>query len=158
MIQRKQTVFLALAALLAGLMFAFPLVSYLRMDHQAFVLRIWGLFNADGSAVPDVALKLPIHVVTGILVALLLACIFLYGSRGRQLRFVRMTYLFALAVQVGALITHMSVRAYLAQGSSVEYTFGPSYFFPIGILVLSYLAERGIRKDEELIKSMDRLR
>ncbi|MBL0034268.1 MAG: DUF4293 domain-containing protein [Flavobacteriales bacterium] len=158
MIQRKQTVFLALAALLAGLMFAFPLVSYERMDHQEFLLKLWGLFNGDGRTVPDVALKLPVHAVTAILAALLLVCIFLYGSRARQLRFVRMTYLFALALQVGVLITHMSVRAYLAQGSSVEYSFGPAFFFPIGILVFSFLAERGIRKDEELVKSMDRLR
>jgi hypothetical protein len=158
MIQRKQTVFLALAAVLAGLMYAFPLVEYDRVDHQRFSLKLWGLFNGDGRTVPDVALKLPVHVVTGMLIALLLVCIFLYGSRGRQLRFVRMAYLFALAIQVGALITHMSVKAYIAQGSSVEYTFGPSFFFPIGILVLCYLAERGIRKDEELIKSMDRLR
>ena len=158
MIQRKQTVFLALAALLAGLMFAFPLVEYDRVDHLRFILKLWGLFNIDGTPVPDVSLKLPIHAVTAILAALLLVCIFLYGSRARQLRFVRMTYLFALALQVGVLITHMSVRAYLAQGSSVEYSFGPAFFFPIGILVFGFLAERGIRKDEELIKSMDRLR
>lgn len=158
MIQRKQTVFLALAALLAGLMFVFPLVSYLRMDHQGFLLKLWGLFHPDGAAVPDVTLKLPVHVVTGILIALLLVCIFLYGNRGRQLRFVRMAYLFALSIEVGALITHMSVRAYLAQNSSVAYAFGPAFFFPIGIVVLCYLAERGIRRDEDLVKSMDRLR
>jgi hypothetical protein len=56
------------------------------------------------------------------------------------------------------LITHLSVRAYLAQNSSVAYAFGPAFFIPIGILVLCFLAERGIRKDEELIKSVDRLR
>jgi hypothetical protein len=158
MIQRKQTVFLALAAVLAGLMYAFPLVEYDRVDHQRFSLKLWGLFNGDGRTVPDVALKLPVHVVTGMLIALLLVCIFLYGSRARQLRFVRMTYLFALAVQVGVLITHLSVRAYLAQNSSVAYAFGPAFFFPIGILMLCFLAERGIRKDEDLVKSMDRLR
>jgi hypothetical protein len=158
MIQRKQTVFLILAALLAGLMYAFPLVSYVRRDQQEFLLKLWGLFHADGTTVPDVALKLPIHVVTGLLAALLVVCILLYGSRARQLRFVRMAYLFALAVQVGMWITHMSVRAYLAQGSSVEHTFGPAFFFPIGVLGLCFLAERGIRKDDELIKSMDRLR
>jgi hypothetical protein len=158
MIQRKQTVFLALAAVLAGLMFAFPLVKYDRVDLQRFSLKLWGLFSIEGTPVPDVSLKLPIHAVTAILAALLLVCIFLYGSRARQLRFVRMTYLFALAVQVGVLITHLSVRAYLAQNSSVAYAFGPAFFFPIGILVLCFLAERGIRKDEELIKSVDRLR
>ena len=158
MIQRKQTVFLALAALLAGLMFVFPLVTYERTDHQVFLLKLLGLFHTDGSTVPDVALKLPVHLVTAILIALLVVCIFLYGSRGRQVRFVRMAYLFALSMQVGALITHMSVRAYLSQGSSVEHTFGPALFFPIGILVLCYLAERGIRKDEELVRSTDRLR
>jgi len=31
-------------------------------------------------------------------------------------------------------------------------------FFPFGIMLFMYLAERGIKKDEELVKSMDRLR
>jgi len=69
-----------------------------------------------------------------------------------------MGYVFTLMAQAALLFTHTSVRAYLAQGSAVEHAFSPSFFFPIGILVLCFLAERGIRKDEELIKSMDRLR
>jgi hypothetical protein len=158
MIQRKQTVFLALAALLAGLMFAFPLVTYDRIDHQQFVLKAHGLFHADGQAVPDVQLNLPVHLVAGLLVALLVAAILLYRNRSRQLRMVRMAYIFALAIQVGEVFTHTSVRAYLAQGSVLEHAFGPAFFFPIGILLFCFLAERGIRKDEELIKSMDRLR
>jgi len=158
MLQRKQTVFLALALLFAGLMFAYPLVEYDRVDHKRFSLKLWGLFNSDGTAVPDVQLSLPVHLVVGLLMALLVACILLYRNRPRQLRMVRMTYVFSLAIQVGVLFTHTSVRAYLAQESDLGHMFLPGFFFPIIILILSFLAERGIRKDEELIKSMDRLR
>lgn len=158
MIQRKQTVYLALAALMAGLMYAFPLVEYDRIDHQRFILELWGLFHADGSAVPDVTFNFPLHLIVGILGALLVVCIFLFKNRPRQIRLVRMGYLFALMAQAAVLFTHMSVRAYLAQDSVLEYTLFPGFFLPIGIVVLCFLAERGIRKDEELIKSMDRLR
>jgi hypothetical protein len=158
MIQRKQTVFLALAAMLAGLMYVFPLVEYDRVDHQRFCLKLWGLFHVDGTSVPDVTFNFPLHLIVGILGALLVVCIFLFKNRQRQIRLVRMGQVFALMAQAAVLFTHTSVRAYLAQQSNLGDAFLPGFFFPMGILVLCYLAQRGIRKDEELIKSMDRLR
>jgi cytochrome bd-type quinol oxidase subunit 2 len=158
MIQRKQTVFLALAAVLAGLMYAFPLVEYDRVDHQRFSLKLWGLFLVDGTPVPDVTFNFPLHLIIGILGALLVVCIFLFKNRQRQMRLVRMGAIFALMAQAAVMFTHTSIRAYLAQGSSVDYAFSPTFFLPLGILTLAILAQRGIRKDEELVKSMDRLR
>lgn len=58
MIQRRQTVFLLLAALCGALTFLFPVDSFLRGD-QGFVFRTTGFFMADGTPVVDAAVKVP---------------------------------------------------------------------------------------------------
>jgi hypothetical protein len=157
MIQRKQTVFLAVGALLAGLLYFVPLVRYAR-GTDVFVLRATGLADASGAAVPGVALKFPMHLLAGLLAALLVVVIVFFKDRPRQLRLLRFGYVFALGLQTTELFTHTSVRAYLALNSPVEHTFLPGFFLPLGVLLCCFLAERGIKADEELIKSMDRLR
>jgi hypothetical protein len=158
MIQRKQTVFLALGALLTGLLFALPLARYARPGGEAFDLRLTGLYDGSGTAVTDVALKFPMHVLAGLLIALLVVVIVLFKDRPRQLRLVRFGYVFAMGLLASAFITHTSVKAYLGLGASVEASLLPGFFVPLVVMVCCFLAERGIKADEELVKSMDRLR
>lgn len=158
MIQRVQSLYLLAAALLAALLFVLPLVEYDRVDHLRFTLTVLGLSTADGVPVTDVSLKLPLHVLTGILAGMLLACIFFFKDRPRQVRFVRFTYLVAVALLVAEWITHGSVRAYLEQESNLGYTLLPAFYLPFGCIVLGLLAERAIKKDEALVRSADRLR
>ncbi len=157
MIQRKQTVYLAVGALFAGLLFLLPLVRYTR-GADVFELRATGLFDAAGAMVPDVTLKFPMHVIAGLLVALLVVVALLYRNRARQLRLLRFGHIFAMGLLAAELFTHTSVRAYLALNSAVEHTFLPGFFLPLGVIACCFLAGRGIKADEELIKSMDRLR
>ncbi|MFN3876327.1 MAG: DUF4293 family protein, partial [Flavobacteriales bacterium] len=46
----------------------------------------------------------------------------------------------------------------LAQAHRPEAAFGAAFFLPFGAVLLGILAERAIRKDEELVRSADRLR
>ena len=64
----------------------------------------------------------------------------------------------ALGVIAFLFITDNSMRAYLERSGEVVSSYGPRFFLPMVILVLAFLAERGIRKDEELVRSVDRLR
>lgn len=155
--QRKQTIFLALAALLALATWAFPVATYERAEEQ-FTFRTNGLFNGSGALVEEVGLKVPFHIVLTVIAVALVACIFLYGNRPRQVRFVRGTYLITLAVIAFLFITDNSIQSYLEPGGPVLNHYGASFFFPLGTLILSFLAERAIRADEELVRSADRLR
>ncbi|MBP8822181.1 MAG: DUF4293 domain-containing protein [Flavobacteriales bacterium] len=157
MLQRKQTLFLLLAALCGGLTFLFPVDTFTR-GGQTFVFRTTGLFMGDGTEVVDASLKVPFAPVIGLLSAFLLAIIFLYGNRTRQLRLARILNLLVIAVEVFLFITDNSVRAFLELGGEVENRFGPSAVLPLVMVVFVLLAIRGIRKDEQLVKSMDRLR
>lgn len=160
MIQRKQTLFLLAAALLCGLSFLLPIATYdspLGSDHyELFTSRVFDPVNAV--TVEDAPLKYPIYLLYVLLGLALFVDIFLFKNRKRQMLILRSAYIFGALTLVLQLVTHQSTAAYLSTGRHLESAFGPVMFFPIGILVFMFLAERGIKKDEELVKSMDRLR
>jgi len=160
MIQRKQTLFLLAAALLCGLSFLLPIASYdSQGTGQRYALMTSHVYDpVNAVTVGDASLKYPIYVVYAILGVALLVDIFLYKNRKRQLMILRSAFLFGGLLVVLQLVTHQSTAAYLGTGRHLEPAFGPVMFFPIGILILMFLAERGIKQDEELVKSMDRLR
>ncbi len=161
MIQRKQTLFLLAAALLCGLSFLLPIATYdspLGSDHyELFTSRVFDPVNAV--TVEDAPLKYPIYLLYVLLGLALFVDIFLFKNRKRQMLILRSAYIFGALTLVLQLVTHQSVFAYLNTGRwYLESSFGAVMFFPIGILLFMFLAERGIKKDEELVKSMDRLR
>lgn len=157
MIQRKQTLFLALAAVVAGLANLFPFATYSVADLQV-VFRSTGLFLGDGAPLEEASPKVPFAAVLGLLAVLPLVTIFLYRDRAHQVRFVRFTYLFALGALAFGVITDRSIQVYMAGRGEVEVVYGPAFAAPVLVLLLAFLAERGIRKDEALIRSMDRIR
>ncbi len=155
--QRKQSLFLSIAALLCLGTWLFPVTTYQRAD-GTFSLTTAGLFNAEGVAVTDVAVKVPFNIVLTVLGVALLVTVFLYRDRRRQMRFVRGTYLLLLGIIAFLFITDNSVKAYLEQGGAVISSYGASFFFPLVALILAVLAERSIKADEDLVRSADRLR
>lgn len=157
MIQRKQSLFLLLAALLALSTWFFPISTYQRGD-AVFELRTTGLFAGDGVEVTDVELRIPFAPVMTVIGIALAACILLYGNRRRQMRFVRGTYMVVLAAIAFLFITDRSVQGYLEKGGAVQGSYGLSFVLPLIVLVLAFMAERSIKADEELVRSADRLR
>ena len=157
MLQRKQSLFLALAALLAFSTWLFPSASYQRGE-TTYELRTSGLFTTEEVEVVDVGLKMPFSIVLTLLGVALLVTVFLYKGRPRQMRFVRGTYLLMLGVIAYMFITDRSVLGYLEEGGAVSASYGLSFILPIVALVLSVMAERAIKADEELVRSADRLR
>ena len=98
---------------------------------------------------------MPFSILLSLLALALVIAIFMYKNRPRQMRFVRGSYLLMLAIIAFMFITDNSVGAYL---EGAERTFGLSFVMPLVALVLTVMAERGIRADEKLVRSMDRLR
>lgn len=157
MIQRQQTIFLFLAAVCGVLTFFFPVETFTQGGRE-FLFRTTGLFQADGAPVVDASPKVPFAVLLGFLSAVFIVAIFFFRNRKRQLVFVRTANLLVIGTAVFMFITSNSIRAYLEQGGKVLSGYGASALLPLGMIVFAFLAERGIRKDEALVKSMDRLR
>ena len=157
MIQRKQTIFLLLAVLCGALTFFFPIETFTQAE-RAFVFSTSGLFQGDGTPIVDASPKLPFAILFGFFSAVLLVAIFLFKDRKRQLLIVRTANLLLIGVTVFLFITSNSVRAFLEQSGLVNSQFGVSAVLPLAMIVFAFLAERGIRKDEALVRSADRLR
>jgi hypothetical protein len=141
MIQRIQTIWLLLTAAAAFLTLKFPLYSgNIIEDGQP---KKFTAFTAQNNL-------LLLILTVGVGLASLIA-IFLYKNRKLQLRVILAT----LAVSVINLVLYfLQTRKFIA----VESNYGLAAILAIVIPVFLLLAIRGIRKDEKLVKSLDRLR
>ena len=156
--QRKQTLFLALAAVLAGVLFFVDLARYERIGVEGGLdLRLDAVYDVEG-ALLEPALAIPLAWLNGFLIALMIAAIVLFRNRQRQARLARIAFLLSLGLLASVVFTHNSVSSAMGTAASVTSTLLPGAYIPFVLPILIWLAERGIKKDEELVKSADRLR
>jgi hypothetical protein len=148
MLQRIQTIYLLLALLsIAGLAFA-PVIRYENIDLK-FVrdLAAWDVKHFYKGYF------IFINIISlGISAGLILLSIFLYKKRGLQ-----------SALALLAILPVLTVESYVlyffqTKESSMDMLYTAWNLVAILPVVFLLLAYRGIRKDEELIKGLDRLR
>lgn len=148
MIQRIQTVYLLIAAILVGITLVAPL-AWFGADNEMMTLYAFHLTTAEGN-VGDMPLW------TGILLslstALPLIIIFLFKKRMLQFRLCAVEFIFLL----GCLV--MLGYTYFRMGSGIESGMKPAIILPLVALLFIYLAGRAIFKDEILIRSLNRIR
>jgi len=132
--QRIQTVYLLIAAIVSILVVIW-LPMYTNKDvvvmatENPFIFFLFG-FSSGG----------------------LLANIFNYKKRSLQIvlnRIIMVAYLFALGFIIMDMISHGNVN---------DITIGATLFVPFFGILFVYLANKGIKKDEKLIRSADRIR
>ena len=158
MIQRIQTVYLFLAAACSVALFFFPVSSFLS-DLTYQKLYITGLVNmAPGSPVAMASsLLMPLAGVGALMALMALAGILTYKKRDLQLRFTMFGILFTVMMIAGIFFLYVPL---IQKKLSVvaDYSGGIGIYFPLIALVLFILANRAIRRDDKLVKSLDRLR
>jgi len=162
MIQRIQTVFLFLASVTGILMFFFPIATYyqnLMSDDPTgnYVLLVTGLrgLDPDPKIDPGIWFASPLLILTGICILFSLIALFLYKKRFVQLRLVAFTILLTLVEIVLIFLFYLSRVEALTLNTPA---YQPGSFLPLLSLVWLLLAYRFIRKDEQLVRSADRLR
>jgi CDP-diglyceride synthetase len=133
MIQRIQTLYLLVSALFIGLLFALPFAEIAKD----------GAIKENGLAV---------SVLIGIVLVLQGVAIFSFKKRPRQIRIVMIAILATLCL-LGAFLY---VTYFSFSGAQISFKIG--MVFPLIAIILDYLAIRAIRKDEALIRSIDRIR
>lgn len=155
MIQRIQTVFLFLAAVFAGILFFTPLASFGYGD-ELMKLTIYGVESQTDAQLFSGIYALPLLLLTILLVVFPFVIIFLYKKRELQYKLSSLN-IFLNAVLCGLIfLFYVSDVQKTVSAESVSYLFGT--YVPLINMVLSVLAMRWIKKDIELIKSVDRLR
>jgi len=143
MIQRIQTIYLLLASIISGvLIFVFNLWKSIEKNIFAFDLLYSDSYLLKG---------IPISFI----VSALLAFVAIFIFKNRKLQFVigRLTILINL-ILLGVLI-YVSLTL---PGEAAVSEKGIGMFIPVLAILLLVLANKAIKKDEDLVKSADRLR
>jgi len=152
MIQRIQTVFLLGAGIFLALMLFLPLAEILADGGISYTALSRGLRNVDGELIFP---TWPVFILVFITAALLLLNILLYRNRKLQIRFC--VYAIILCFGLIGLVYYFWVVIF-RQLDIESYWFRVPLVFPAVSIILTYLAFRGIRKDEILIRSIDKIR
>lgn len=141
MIQRKQTLWLLLAAIASCLTLKFPYYTGNIIKDTVTGIKTFELLNARF----DIFITI-LSVAVGVAA---LITIFLYNDRKKQMLFT------AVNTVVSVLVI---VLYYLQTKKFIDGAYSITSIFAIAVPVLLIMAIVGINKDEKLIKSVDRLR
>lgn len=143
MIQRIQSIFLALAAGAAGGLFGLPFATTpdAATSSPLFADRVFDI--------ADSPLLMVAFLAAG---GLCLVAIFLYGNRKLQMN---LSLVAIVATVIGLGLTAFSFIQDDARGQA---SLGLGWALPVLMILFAFLGRRYIKKDEKLVRSMDRLR
>lgn len=154
MIQRIQSLFLLLASVCVGLLFFLPYAGFVRNGDQ-FNLLVTGVYEAKGALASHPVNPLPTIILTALCVLLPIYIIFLYRKRMNQIKLSRLCIFLNSGLLV-MMFVWMDKLALSISNSVKSYQLG--FAFPVLAIIFLFLAIRGVKKDEALIRSADRIR
>jgi len=153
MIQRIQSVYLLLVAVLMGITLFSPLFV-LRSGSELFDFYTYGIIPQDADSV---IVKHTYGVISMCAISALLALlnIFLYKKRKLQIRVGYLTSFFILFFYATlATYFYFIGNRMAADPSSLHY----GLILPVIALIFNLLAIHKVKKDEKLVRSLDRIR
>ncbi len=146
MIQRIQSIFLLLSSTAGFGLLALPFAT----TNEVVASSV--LFSDSNYSVNDNMGLLVLFALAG---GLALVSIFLYNNRSLQMKICRLAI---IADVIGLVLAIILLWQDGESISDVVIDDGGGAYLPFGFLLFAILALRFIRKDENLVKSMDRLR
>ena len=159
MLQRIQTIYILI---LTVLLFIAPFFSFTQ-----FNLEEGNIFFLATGMKGDITILdsfvFPNYVITGYLVSVSFSILMLvnYKKRSRQMRYGKLLYLIISITLCYMLIESYNLKNLIDSLENVVFV-GQTYHIGFFLLVSSFpflfLANRSIKKDEDLVKSLDRLR
>lgn len=155
MIQRIQTIWLLLASAAIFALFLFPFMQFTDIDGTAKAVKVTGLYQYTGQEVvlnESYTLLTIGTVIVGILPFIVL---FFFRNRKKQISYSYITIILIIAYSFWLVETAKSA---LGSVQLQLQNYGIGVLLPSVAILFMILALRGIRSDEKLIKSADRLR
>jgi len=146
MIQRIQSLWLFLAAMLNGALFITPLYRY---NFPGLAYSPWQYESVRSFS--------PLMIIAAIITLLPLIALFLFKDRKKQKGMIWLSIL-GIASFVSVMLMHVAnLKNSTPPATNLEYVL-PGFLPAIAAIIALLLALRGINKDEKLVKSLDRLR
>ena len=160
MIQRIQSVYLVLAAIASTLMLIpfgkFPLAKFYgeTITLHFHSLYVQNLIPGEVSPFGDY-FTWPLVGALVLITVFAIVSIFLYKNRASQLLWIKVNIFIALILLGGFFFGYIPM---LEKEISPQAIYSFTSFLPALILMFLVLAYRGVKKDDKLVKSMDRIR
>jgi hypothetical protein len=154
MLQRIQSLYLFVALILIGVCFFLPVadISFPKGDLYSFNLNGYYLIKGSSSGIVENVNSL---LFVGLLIcSLILTTIFIYKSRPLQIRLC--VYIIILSLGLSFLFFFVLYRLHSQYQAHILYHIAS--VLPVISAILGYLALRAIKKDDDMVKSYDRLR
>ena len=155
MLQRIQTLYFLIIVIILVLLIFIP-IGELEVAGSNFQLMASGMFAGEG--VSSISL-MPLVIYNSLLAVYTLIIIFLYGNRPMQIKLARLNgILLAVLIALVVLSADYVTDNFDVTEDEVLVNYGIGTYLTFIPLILNYLAIKRIRKDEELVRSADRMR
>ncbi|MCB0400964.1 MAG: DUF4293 domain-containing protein [Flavobacteriales bacterium] len=157
MLQRIQSLYLALVVILGVLLLFLPVLSFTANEHH-YVMNAYKTLQLDSLEV--LSKNMGVGAIQGLVILISVIVIFLFKNRGLQMKVAKLNILL-LALQIAAIVMYSDVvrKSIPDQDpADVAVHFEFACTIPLISLILTYLAVRAIKKDDDLVRSADRLR
>ena len=160
MIQRIQTIFLFLVVIAMGVTIGMPLWEQLQTNSgsgDSWNLTAFALNNMDASGeLLQTSSKWYIGALAAFAGLLAVISIFQYANRGRQMMINMLNSLVMVGLVVAVFLTTNGINSAINAQEVGAYQIG--FWAILVAMVSNMLANRFIRKDEALVRSVDRIR
>lgn len=142
MIQRIQSIYLTIVIVLSAILpFVFKL--WKNSNKEVFALDLFSELTLLSKLVP-----------VFFFLSALIAAISIFKFKKRQLQFVLVRIIILINLFLLGILIYLSLTL-PGEASSEK---GIGMFLPIVVILFAFLANKAIKKDEDLVKSVDRLR
>ncbi|MCF8297721.1 MAG: DUF4293 domain-containing protein [Saprospiraceae bacterium] len=153
MLQRAQSIYLALIVISCLVLFFIPIVQYNTMDLGLLTINLYGGDIAQINTPNTIYLA----ILNTIIMVFTAVIIFMFKNRKRQVSLLMIDMLLALGfLAMLYWLVFAKIEAMDEVMKSPNYKIGA--FLPLLNILLIIISSRKIRKDEAMVKSADRLR
>lgn len=157
MIQRIQTIWLLVSSLVLLGLFIFPFVGYIDLVGLGKNIYVTGVYSSANNVTTKESSFLLMSIATVVLALIPIFIIFQFKNRKLQLTLILVQVILICLFAVWMFVSSNNILGLINQSIGAS-NIGIGFFLlPVSILCLAF-AIRGIRNDNKLIKSADRLR
>jgi len=162
MIQRLQSIYLFIIVICQALLFATALATFSSYE-SSFNLSLMGFYKLSSAGQELLINSYALIALNIVVILYTLFIIFSFKNRKNQIKLVAFNFLLLCGFVVVMFYTFDNAKSFLdrmfsAQEAELSTTYGIGMILPLLSLVFNFMAIKGIRKDEELVKSADRIR
>jgi len=155
MIQRIQSLYLLLTIIFSSIFLKGDFLKFINNNGSEIEMDLRGAWQVAGTGEP---VHLPGYIFLSAIIVLIpvisFAALLSFKNRKLQIRITRV--LIVSAVVYSGLLAYYAIL--LVRNYQAQFLPGFKTVIPLLVLVFAILAYRGIRKDENIVKSYDRLR